>query len=270
LLGAAAGLVAIALVAVTWRTDSRRWLRMAALGALALVIFQGVLGGARVLLDARLVALLHGCVGPLFFAYLAALVVATSQWWQSVRSDSTKNAHLVRAAWITVALAYGQLVLGAIVRHVPLAASPQVFRLALLLHLVVAAALVVQVMLVAVQAYREGARRSGLRASAIALPLLLLVQSGLGIGTYVAKYSWPAWLGDYQFAAAFVVHERSLGQALVTTAHVANGSLILFVSVVLAVRSARMCSAAYSELRAAYSESPPHLTSFANPRSAAA
>jgi cytochrome c oxidase assembly protein subunit 15 len=240
LLGASAGLVAIALVVVTWRADSRRWLRMAALGALALVIFQGVLGGARVLLDARLVALLHGCVGPLFFAYLAALVIATSRWWQSVSLDSTENTHLVRATWITVALAYGQLVLGAIVRHVPLVASPQVFRLALLFHLVAAAALIVQMMLVAVQAYRADAKHSGLRTPAIALPLLLLVQIALGIGTYVAKYSWPAWLGNYQFAAAFVIQERSLGQALVTTAHVANGSLILFVSVVLAVRATRI------------------------------
>ena len=32
------------------------------------MIFQGVLGGMRVLLDERTLAMLHGCTGPLFFA----------------------------------------------------------------------------------------------------------------------------------------------------------------------------------------------------------
>ena len=52
-------------------------------GALGLVMFQGVLGGLGSLFDERLVAMLHGCVGPLFFAYLAGLVVVTSRWWAS-------------------------------------------------------------------------------------------------------------------------------------------------------------------------------------------
>jgi heme a synthase len=241
LLGATAGLIAIALAVVTWGAERRRWVCLAAIGALALVIFQGLLGGARVLFDERLVALVHGCVGPLFFAYLAAFIVATSRWWHSARAMFGASGRLVRTTWLTALLAFGQLVLGALIRHVPLDASAQVFRVALIFHLIVAAALVVQMMLVAVQAYRAGTKHSGLRAPAIALPLLLLVQIGLGVATYVAKYSWPAWLGDYQFAAAFIVQERSLGQALVTTAHVANGSLILFVSVVLAIRATRVC-----------------------------
>src|SRR5207244_11806500 len=62
LLGAAAGIVSIALVAAVWLTDRRRWLVCASLGALLLVIAQGLLGGARVLLDARLVAMIHACI----------------------------------------------------------------------------------------------------------------------------------------------------------------------------------------------------------------
>jgi cytochrome c oxidase assembly protein subunit 15 len=240
LLGATAGLVAIALVVVTWRADQRRWVRLAAISALALVVFQGILGGARVLFDERLVALVHGCVGPLFFAYLAAFIVATSRWWLSATVMLGKNNRVVRTTWLTALLTFGQLVLGALVRHVPLNASPQVFRVALLFHLVVAAALLMQMGAAAVQAYRAGASHHGLRVPALVLPLLLVVQIALGIGTYVAKYSWPAWLGDYQFAAAYVVQEKSLGQAIITTAHVANGSLILFVAVFLAMRSTRV------------------------------
>src|SRR3954467_5857675 len=56
LLGASAGLVAIALFAVVLITDRRPWLVLAAGGALALVVVQGLLGGARVRLDHRLFA----------------------------------------------------------------------------------------------------------------------------------------------------------------------------------------------------------------------
>ena len=42
-----------------------RWLSLVALAA---VILQGVLGGLRVVLDERTLAMIHGCVGPAFFA----------------------------------------------------------------------------------------------------------------------------------------------------------------------------------------------------------
>jgi hypothetical protein len=76
------------------------------------------------------------------------------------------------------------------------------------------------------------------------LSLALAAQIALGVGTYVAKYGWPAWLGGYQFAASYVVQEKSLLQSLVTTAHVANGSVILFASVLLAVQASRLFRAA--------------------------
>jgi hypothetical protein len=75
---------------------------------------------------------------------------------------------------------------------------------------------------------------------ASALCVLIILQLTLGVGTYVVKFSWPAWLGEYQFAAAHVVREKSLMQSLITTAHVAMGSLILFVATALAVRTARV------------------------------
>ena len=239
LLGMTAGILAIALVAVVFSVDRRPLLRMAAGGALLLVIVQGALGGARVLFDERLVAMIHGCIGPLFFAYLAVLVVLTSCWWKSAaHSESLAGQHFARAACLTAALAYGQLVLGAIVRHVPLAASPQVFRAALALHLVFAAVLVIQTAWTAWQA-RSLARASG-AASTHWICLLVAMQIALGVATYVVKYSWPAWMDGYSFAAGYVIREKSLGQSLITTAHVANGSLILFAAVFAAMRAARV------------------------------
>ena len=242
LLGATAGLVTIILFIVAILTDGRRPVQALAAGALLLVILQGALGGARVVLDQRLVALIHGCVGPLFFAYLAGLIVITSRWWKTVAPaplapDRAKQ--LVAAVWITVVLAFGQLVLGAVVRHLPLSASPGVFLAALVLHLALAGALSLQVFVASwkVWSARDAAR--GLALPSISLPLLLLAQVGLGVATYVAKYSWPAWFAEFPFAAGYVVQEKSLLQSLTITAHVANGSLILFVAALLAMRVTR-------------------------------
>ncbi|MCU0876264.1 MAG: COX15/CtaA family protein [Pirellulaceae bacterium] len=257
LLGATAGLVAIALVIVTFLTEKRTVIRFAAAGALVLVVVQGALGGARVLLDARLVAMIHGCLGPAFFAYLAALIAATScrpPSSERTAAPVSTLGPLARTAWILAALACGQLILGAVLRHIPYGATPQVFRIALVFHLVVAAAVVLQVGWTAVQAWPVGRQFRGLRSPSLALLALVALQIVLGLATYVAKYSWPAWFGDYQFAAAYVVEERSLHQALVTTAHVAGGSLILFTAVTLAMRSSLAAVSGESRAPSAHSQ----------------
>jgi cytochrome c oxidase assembly protein subunit 15 len=241
LLGAAAGLLAIALVASTWWTNQPRWVKEAALLALALVVVQGALGGARVLLDERVVALVHGCVGPLFFAYLAGLIVWTSRTTLTPPADSATQVQLARAAWIAAGLLVAQLVLGAVLRHIPHSASMQVFRGVLVLHLVLAGAALAQIALTSLRAWRIQPTGRWVAIGRILLPGLAVAQVLLGVATYVSKYSWPAWLGHYEFAAAFVVQEKSLVQSLVTTAHVAGGSLLLFCSVMLAMRA--RCSA---------------------------
>jgi hypothetical protein len=190
-------------------------------------------------------------VGPLFFAYLAGLIVVTSRWWneaEAAKLEPRAICSLLTAAWFTAGLAFLQLALGAVVRHVPLTSSPAVFRAALMLHLIFAVVLCVQIAISSWKAssVRESAR--GLTFPSLALPLLLLAQLGLGVATYVAKYSWPSWFADYSFAAAYVVQEKSLLQSLTVTAHVANGSLILFVAAILTARVTR-----YSVLSTQYS-----------------
>ena len=61
LIGATVGMISIGLVAVVWRSDSRRWLHWFSVAVLAMVVFQGILGGMRVLFDERTLAMLHGC-----------------------------------------------------------------------------------------------------------------------------------------------------------------------------------------------------------------
>jgi cytochrome c oxidase assembly protein subunit 15 len=111
--------------------------------------------------------------------------------------------------------------------------------MALVFHLAVAAALLAHVVMLASAVYRNARRERALARPAAALVLLIVVEIALGAGTWVLKYGWPAWLGDFGFAAAYTVVEGSRLQAWITTAHVATGSLILAGSLLVALRSLR-------------------------------
>ena len=237
LLGALVGMLAIGLVVVIWPYEPRRWVGYAALGALALVILQGALGGARVVLDQRSVALVHGCVGPLFFAYAASLAVFTSRFWREAipEQNNPSGQRLSRATWILATMAYVQLILGAILRHPMHDGAPSLFRAAVLFHLVVAGVLFVQVVIYHLSVLRSGCLAGRfVRWLSLLTLLLLIAQISLGAATWIAKYSWPAWVGSFDFAAGFIVQEKSLSQSLIVTGHVANGSLILATIVVQA------------------------------------
>ena len=239
LLGSLAGLVTIAFVVAVWRSDDRPWLRRLSLGALALVILQGSLGGARVLLDSRTVAMLHGCTGPAFFALTCALILFTSAGWRDRAAKTDDEAFGVRRLGILVAaMAYVQLLLGAQVRHISATASYDVFRLAVIFHVVMAFVLLLHIVLTAWKSRRCAS--SAVRWNARVLLGLALLQIGLGASTWVMKYGWPAALGeDYAFAANYQIVARGYWQAMVTTGHVAVGSLILALAVVMSLQAFR-------------------------------
>lgn len=242
LLGAAVGLLAIVLVAVTLRCDRRRWVRHLALVGLAAVILQGCLGGARVLLDDRLLAMIHGCTGPAYFSFCVAFCVVTSRAWHNAKLGvvSPGGRRLHRLTITTAALAYLQLVVGANLRHVPVGASPDVFRTAVFFHLLLAGLLLAQILVLGWTVRREFREFVVLRRPTGILCLLITAQICLGGATWVVKYSWPAWLSQFRFAAQYTVQSDSLLQATTVTAHVALGSLILATSVLLMLRSLRV------------------------------
>src|SRR5438876_8940711 len=72
LMGTVVGMLSIALAICAWRLETRRWARWLAISVLGAVIFQGVLGGLRVVLVKLDLAILHACVAQAFFC-LAAL-----------------------------------------------------------------------------------------------------------------------------------------------------------------------------------------------------
>jgi heme a synthase len=242
LFAAIVGLLCIAFVVVVWRTESRRWMRLAALVALALVIGQGVLGGMRVTLDARMLAMIHGCVGPLFFTYCVLLATLTSRRWRETRNgEAISNMHnLLPTAMVTTCLAYGQLVLGAQLRHTGATAAPMTFRLFVMFHLLGAGALVLMTIYVAAQAWVGTATDRWLRVPTAWLAALVLSQVALGAGAWAVNYGWPSWLVDYPWAARWVINSQGHLQANLTTAHVAMGSLILGTTAMIALRAFRL------------------------------
>ena len=242
LLGALVGLLTIAMCWAIWRFDSRQWMRTLGLVALAAVIAQGVLGGFRVIQNEVLLAKIHGCFGPLFFGLCVALAVVTSRRWRDCDEPKlhAKAPTLHRLCVLTVLVAYIQLVLGSQLRHLAAGTTWREFQISVVFHLLVAGFLALQILVLAFHAVLRHRDQPALCKPALLLAVAIVAQIGLGCGAWVTNYGWPAALDDYHFAAAYLVVALGFTQAMVTTAHVATGSLILGIAVMLSLRALRM------------------------------
>jgi cytochrome c oxidase assembly protein subunit 15 len=244
LLASAVGMLTIGLVIVFWRAGERLWLRNLSLAALAIVVFQGVLGGVRVLLDERTLAMFHGCIGPLFFAVTVAMAVFTSKSWREPReadSGDLATASLVRGlAVVTCILVYLQLVFGAVLRHVPVDSEPGAFLLAVRFHLFLAGVLTLHVIALAAIVlwnYRTVRPLAGLTWT---LCGLIVLQILLGAGTWVVKFAVPAWAADWLPLEPMANQADGWLQTHVITAHVAVGSLLLVTSLAIVLYALRL------------------------------
>jgi cytochrome c oxidase assembly protein subunit 15 len=115
LAGALVGFLTLILAFWTWKADRRTWMRRLGFAALALVIFQGVLGGLRVVLVSLDLAVIHACVAQLFFAVLAAMALFTSRKWEN--PGTPPELAMKRAGWLAAGAVYVQIILGALLRH---------------------------------------------------------------------------------------------------------------------------------------------------------
>lgn len=251
LFGTLVGLITIAFLISAWRCRTRPVVRWLGVAALAGVLFQGALGGMRVIVDQVQLAKIHGCVGPAFFALTVALSAVTSRRWQQPGEPSSTGmdrqsssrlgmARIERLAVLTTLLAYAQLVVGSQLRHLPTAARASDFRIALVFHLLLAAALFAHIVFLFARIYRAQPADSWIRRPAARLLFQICLQLSLGAGTWIVKYGWPAWMSDFGFAASHVVSADSFAQIVIATAHVAIGSLILATSLLVALRTARL------------------------------
>lgn len=122
LMGGTVGLLCIGLVVFVHLVPAQHWVRRASWMALGLVIFQGFLGGMRVLLVSIDLAKVHGVVAQIFLCLLTAIAIGTSAWWKRVALPTTER---LQSAWQShrrwgmglCLLIILQLVIGAVMRH---------------------------------------------------------------------------------------------------------------------------------------------------------
>ncbi|NMC21693.1 MAG: cytochrome oxidase assembly protein [Thermogutta sp.] len=241
LIGMTAGFLTIALLWSLWVHDRRPWMRKLGIAALLGVSLQGTLGGLRVVGREILLANVHGCVAPLFFAFTVSLTVLTSPRWRREEKsresepNAGENARPARRTFHPTfilslpILVYIQIVLGAQLRHLPSELPPGWSFLWTILHLTVAALL--PIVWGACSWYAAGlpspfAQRRWLQA----FGWLLVLQITLGLGTWVVNYNFPQWFQDWVVVIPYTVIDGGWLQALVTTAHTATGSLLLAVA----------------------------------------
>src|SRR5205823_11520489 len=122
LMGTVVGALSIVLAVWAWLSESRRWVRWLAAGVLGMVIFQGVLGGLRVVLVKLDLAIVHACVAQAFFCLAALVAVVTSKWWINApdfshSEDASAGRILIAACGLALLVIYAQLIVGATMRH---------------------------------------------------------------------------------------------------------------------------------------------------------
>jgi cytochrome c oxidase assembly protein subunit 15 len=225
LAGSLIGLVSIGLVVFTFKRESRSWVRGLAVGILSAVVLQGLLGGFRVIADARVAALVHGLFASLIFVAITVFALATGATWTSqerlARPTNELSSQLKFLAMATPLVVFGQSLLGGLVRHLGLA-----------LHEHLAGAILATVLTVAVivASWRSGA--TWLRSAAIGLSFVLLIQLIFGAGAWVTRFGFPP--------AGYVAVQQAPEQILFRTAHAVAAMFVLMMSVQLAVRVLRL------------------------------
>lgn len=120
LTGAAVGLLTIVLTVWLWLKEPRAWLRWLGVAALFGVVLQGVLGGLRVVLLKNQLGILHAALAQLFLVLVCAIALFASRWWREPENMSfpaARSRGWRRLVLFTTLLIFGQLILGAAMRH---------------------------------------------------------------------------------------------------------------------------------------------------------
>ena len=255
LLAATVGMVTIAFAIVTWLRDGRSLVRWLTVLAVIGVVAQGVLGGMRVVLDARLLAKLHACLGNAFLALTVLLMAMTSRPWRELTSERVAGADRLRRLAVTIAaLAFTQIVLGAQLRHLSPGVNVTIFRLSLVFHIFVAVAIAAHALMLAACRVGESNLKRFAHPRSRWLAALVAAQLSLGLGTWLVNYGWPSVIARPEWAERFTVVSSGWWQTHVTTAHVALGAAIWALSVSLMAWTWRLSDCGSAAARPMFSK----------------
>jgi heme a synthase len=229
---ALSGVVAAMVLYARLDTPPLRRERLWALGILALIIVQGYLGGARVVEQARGLALVHGVTAQVILGALAMLAVRHARAWHDAASLPPIEASRRLRALATGAMhsLLVQLVLGAAYRHFP--------------HAHVLWTHVVFALVVSIMAMLAGFAAGGLPEDVRDRPAVRAARRvGVAVAVVVAVQFMLGWAAF--FAGGDPRTTDTPAQALVRTAHQANGALLVgLVSALLVLARAIHRSAA--------------------------
>lgn len=117
LIASGIGMLTLALAIALWRIDPRPWMRRLGVIALAAVMLQALLGGLRVIQLKDQIGIFHACLAQAFFLLTAFIALATSRWWAVAPGSSRGSRGLARWFAVIAVLIFGQLALGATMRH---------------------------------------------------------------------------------------------------------------------------------------------------------
>lgn len=214
--GLTIGLLSIVLASLALFIETRRPARILAVAIFASVFVQGMLGGARVLMDEQTMALIHGDFAAGVFSLMGVFVLVTGERWeQRTRILDKSSGKVVLGLGIAVLISVAiQYVLGGVLRHLGQSwawvAHPW-FAL-------------VPVMLVPLYAW--SARRTSsvlLIRGASVLLVLVASQALLGLATWYVRFGVPAW--------GVVAEHNSFAQISICSLHKVVGMMTLMTCV---------------------------------------
>jgi len=232
------GALTVVLAIWMWLAEPRRGVRALALAALLAVVCQGLLGGITVLWKLpTAVSVAHACLAQTFLCAVVVLALCTSRRWNvpSIARTGDGRPRLAHLALVTTLAVYGQLILGALVRHTGSGLAIPDFPLAF----------------------------GGLLPPAFPQPVLIHFLHRIGATVVTVLTLWtaarvwnahrdePLLLRPAVLLLGFVLVQISLGASIIwtwravvpTTAHVATGAASLASGLLLSIRAYRLLAA---------------------------
>jgi heme a synthase len=221
LIGAGIGVLTLTLTLWLWIAGPRGWQRWLGVGALVLVIVQGVLGGLRVIWLERTLAIAHAALAQAFFALIVSVVFfASREGAEAPRKMQMADAGRLRTlALLTTGVIYLQLIIGAVLRHTGMGVG---------LHLVFAGVVSIQIFSLVVWIVGRYADQPRLVRPVALLSALLMLQLLVGVGAYLGTFT------------SLGVGLSLRGLVVLTTTHVVIGALMLATGLVLTLRVYRL------------------------------
>tara|TARA_Y100000814_G_scaffold199628_1_gene147008 strand:+ start:920 stop:1741 length:822 start_codon:yes stop_codon:yes gene_type:complete len=218
LLGSVVGILTVCTAVIIFLTDTRKWLKYLSLLACALVIFQGILGGLRVVLIELDLAIVHACVAQLFFALMVSMTLFTSKGWLVNKNSNQNDSKLNILAILTVCSIYIQTILGALLRH-----TGNMLEAHFLFAFIVGSLII----WLCVRANRVHYDNKEILRNANWLGFILCSQILLGLFAFIQKYTI---LGKKFAYSTFLIS---------TSLHVVFGALLLAFAITLTLRILR-------------------------------